>query len=57
MGRGGGRTKVAGPPPPPRSTVAGNWWISESEASLIYRASSREARATQRNLVVKTNKN
>jgi hypothetical protein len=40
-----------------RSTVAGNWWISESEASLIYRASSREARATQRNLVVKTNKN
>jgi hypothetical protein len=26
-------------------------WISEFEASLVYRVSSRTARATQRNLV------
>jgi hypothetical protein len=31
--------------------------ISEFEASLIYRVSSRTARATQRNPVSKTNKN
>jgi hypothetical protein len=29
-------------------------WISEFEASLIYRVSSRTARATQRNPVSKT---
>ena len=28
-------------------------WISEFEASLVYRVSSRTARATQRNLVSK----
>jgi hypothetical protein len=31
-------------------------WISEFEASLVYRVSSRTARATQRNPVSKTNK-
>jgi hypothetical protein len=31
-------------------------WISEFEASLIYRVSSRTARATQRNPASKTNK-
>jgi hypothetical protein len=30
--------------------------ISEFEASLVYRVSSRTARATQRNPVLKTNK-
>jgi hypothetical protein len=29
------------------------WWISEFEASLVYRVSSRTARATQRNPVSK----
>jgi hypothetical protein len=29
------------------------WWISEFEASLIYRVSSRTARAIQRNPVSK----
>ena len=29
-------------------------WISALKASLVYRASSRTARATQRNLVSKT---
>jgi hypothetical protein len=33
-------------------------WISEFEASLVYRVSSRTARATQRNLVsIKQNQN
>jgi hypothetical protein len=31
-------------------------WISKFEASLVYRVSSRTARATQRNPVSKTNK-
>jgi hypothetical protein len=31
-------------------------WISEFEASLVYRVSSRTARATQRNLVSKKKK-
>jgi hypothetical protein len=31
-------------------------WISEFEASLVYRVSSRIARATQRNPVLKNNK-
>jgi hypothetical protein len=31
-------------------------WISEFEASLVYRVSSRTARATQRNPVKKTKK-
>jgi hypothetical protein len=31
-------------------------WISEFEASLVYRVSSRIARATQRNLVLKRKK-
>jgi hypothetical protein len=31
-------------------------WISEFEASLVYRVSSRTARAIQRNPVLKTNK-
>jgi hypothetical protein len=31
-------------------------WISEFEASLVYRVSSRTARATQRNPVSKTKK-
>jgi hypothetical protein len=31
-------------------------WISEFEASLVYRVSSRTARATQRNPVLKKNK-
>jgi hypothetical protein len=31
-------------------------WISEFEASLVYRVSSRTARATQRNLVSKKRK-
>jgi hypothetical protein len=31
-------------------------WISEFEASLVYKVSSRTARATQRNPVWKTNK-
>jgi hypothetical protein len=31
-------------------------WISELEASLVYRVSSRTARATQRNPVLKTKK-
>jgi hypothetical protein len=31
-------------------------WISEFEASLVYKVSSRTARATQRNPVSKTNK-
>ena len=31
-------------------------WISELEASLVYRVSSRTARATPRNPVSKTNK-
>jgi hypothetical protein len=31
-------------------------WISEFEASLVYRVSSRTARATQRNPVSKNNK-
>jgi hypothetical protein len=31
-------------------------WISELEASLVYRVSSRTARAIQRNPVSKTNK-
>jgi hypothetical protein len=31
-------------------------WISEFEASLVYRVSSRRARAVQRNPVSKTNK-
>ena len=29
------------------------WWISEFKGSLVYRASSRTARATQRNPVLK----
>jgi hypothetical protein len=33
------------------------WWISEFEASLVYRVSSRTARATQRNPVSKNGKN
>jgi hypothetical protein len=33
-----------------------NRWISEFEASLVYRVSSRTARDTQRNPVLKTNK-
>jgi hypothetical protein len=32
-------------------------WISEFEASLIYKVSSRTARATQRNPVLKNQKN
>jgi hypothetical protein len=32
-------------------------WISEFEASLVYRVSSRTARATQRNPVSKKQKN
>jgi hypothetical protein len=50
--------------------IAGQWWhtplipalgrqrqaISEFEASLVYRVSSRTARATQRNPVSKSNK-
>jgi hypothetical protein len=32
-------------------------WISEFEASLVYRVSSRAARATQRNPVSKNNNN
>jgi hypothetical protein len=32
-------------------------WISEFEASLVYKVSSRTARATQRNLVLKNQKN
>jgi hypothetical protein len=32
-------------------------WISEFEANLVYRVSSRTARATQRNLVSKNNNN
>jgi hypothetical protein len=32
-------------------------WISEFEASLVYRVSSRTARATQRNPVWEKNKN
>jgi hypothetical protein len=32
-------------------------WISEFEASLVYRVSSRTARATQRNPVLKNNNN
>jgi hypothetical protein len=32
-------------------------WISEFEASLVYRVSSRTARATQRNPVSKNNNN
>jgi hypothetical protein len=32
-------------------------WISEFEASLVYRVSSRTARATQRNPVSKKTKN
>jgi hypothetical protein len=32
-------------------------WISEVKASLVYRASSRTARAPQRNLVLKKNQN
>jgi hypothetical protein len=31
-------------------------WISEFKASLVYRVSSRTARATQRNLVLKNQK-
>jgi hypothetical protein len=31
-------------------------WISEFEASLVYRVSSRTARAIQRNLVLKKTK-
>jgi hypothetical protein len=31
-------------------------WVSEFEASLVYRVSSRTARATQRNPVSKKNK-
>jgi hypothetical protein len=34
-----------------------DWQISEFEASLVYRASSRTARATQRNLVLEKTKN
>jgi hypothetical protein len=29
------------------------WWITEFEASLVYRVSSRTARATQRNPILK----
>jgi hypothetical protein len=32
------------------------WWISEFKASLVYRVSSRTARATQRNPVSKKEK-
>jgi hypothetical protein len=32
-------------------------WISEFEASQVYRVSSRTARATQRNPVLKTKQN
>jgi hypothetical protein len=32
-------------------------WISEFQASLVYRVSSRTARATQRNLVLKNKTN
>jgi hypothetical protein len=32
-------------------------WIFEFEASLVYRVSSRTARATQRNLVLKKKNN
>lgn len=31
-------------------------WISEFDSSLAYRVSSRRAKATQRNIVLKTNK-
>ena len=33
------------------------WWISEFEASLVYRAGTRTARTTERNLVLKTQLN
>jgi hypothetical protein len=33
-----------------------DWWISEFEASLVYKVSSRTARATQRNPVSKKTK-
>jgi hypothetical protein len=32
------------------------WWISEFETSLVYKMSSRTAKAIQRNPVSKTNK-
>jgi hypothetical protein len=32
------------------------WWISEFKASLVYKVSSRTARATQRNPVLKNKK-
>jgi hypothetical protein len=32
-------------------------WISEFEASLVYRASSRTARSAQRNALLKNQKN
>jgi hypothetical protein len=38
----------------PSTQNAGAVWISEPKASLVYRANSRIARATQRNLVLKT---
>jgi hypothetical protein len=36
--------------------AGGGRWISEFEASLVYKVSSRTARATQRNLSRKNNK-
>jgi hypothetical protein len=41
----------------PNTQVGGNNWISEFEASLVYRVSSRTARATQRNPVSRNQKN
>jgi hypothetical protein len=40
----------------PSTWEAESRWISEFEASLVYRVSSRTARATQRNPVSKQNK-
>jgi hypothetical protein len=33
------------------------WWISDFEASLVYKVSSRKARAIKRNPVLKKTKN
>jgi hypothetical protein len=40
----------------PRQSGGRGRWISEFEASLFYRVSSRTARATQRNPVLKNQK-
>jgi hypothetical protein len=42
--------------PNPQEAEMGRW-ISEFEASLVYRVSSRTARTTQRNLVLETKQN